>query len=61
LEFVTKKELKKIEIYSAAGQKTAEGQLKGQRFDISGLQTGVYYMLVETAEGSVVKSKFIKK
>lgn len=61
LEFVTKKEPKKIEIYSASGQKAAEGKLKGQTFDISGLQTGVYYMLVETAEGSTVKSKFIKK
>jgi len=61
LEFITKTEPKKIEVYSAAGQKAAEGKLKGQKFDISGLQTGVYYMLVETAEGSVVKSKFIKK
>ncbi|KFF01834.1 T9SS-dependent choice-of-anchor J family protein [Chryseobacterium luteum] len=61
LEFITKTEPKNIEVYSAAGQKAAEGKLKGQKFDISELQTGVYYMLVETAEGSVVKSKFIKK
>ncbi len=39
----------------------AEGKLKGQTFDISALQTGVYYIIIETAEGSVVKSKFIKK
>lgn len=61
LEFITRTEPKNIEVYSAAGQKAAEGKLKGQKFDISELQTGVYYMLVETAEGSVVKSKFIKK
>ncbi|MGK6341662.1 choice-of-anchor J domain-containing protein [Chryseobacterium sp. DT-3] len=61
LEFITKAEPKNIEVYSAAGQKAAEGKLKGHTFDISGLQTGVYYLLVETAEGSVVKSKFIKK
>ncbi|MDP9961437.1 T9SS-dependent choice-of-anchor J family protein [Chryseobacterium lathyri] len=61
LEFIFKQEPKKVQIYSAAGQKAAEGKLKGHQFDISGLQTGTYYMLVETAEGSVVKSKFIKK
>ncbi|MDQ0780862.1 T9SS-dependent choice-of-anchor J family protein [Chryseobacterium sp. W4I1] len=61
LEFIFKAEPKNIEIYSAGGQKVAEGKLKGQKFDISTLHTGVYYMLVETAEGSVVKSKFIKK
>ncbi|KMQ63212.1 hypothetical protein ACM46_14885 [Chryseobacterium angstadtii] len=61
LEFITKTEPKNIEVYSAAGQKVAEGKLKGRKFDISTLQTGVYYMLVETAEGSAVKSKFIKK
>lgn len=61
LEFITRTEPKNIEVYSAAGQKVAEGKLQGQKFDISELQTGVYYMLVETAEGSGVKSKFIKK
>jgi len=61
LEFLTRTEPRKIEVYSAAGQKAAEGKLKGQKFDISGLHTGVYYMLVETSEGSIVKSKFIKK
>ncbi|WP_223607437.1 choice-of-anchor J domain-containing protein [Chryseobacterium sp. OSA05B] len=61
LEFITRTEPKNIEVYSASGQKVAEGKLKAQKFDISGLHTGVYYMLVETAEGSVIKSKFIKK
>lgn len=61
LQFVAKKEPKKIQIYSAGGQKTAEGKLSGRSFDISTLQTGVYYILIETAEGEIVKSKFIKK
>ncbi len=61
LQFVTKKDPKNIQIYSSAGQKVAGGKLSGQRFDISALQTGVYYILIESAEGSVVKSKFIKK
>ncbi|KFF26276.1 T9SS-dependent choice-of-anchor J family protein [Chryseobacterium vrystaatense] len=61
LEFITRTEPKNIEVYSASGQKVAEGKLKGQKFDISGLHTGAYYLLVETAEGSTVKSKFIKK
>lgn len=61
LEFITKKDPKNIQIYSATGQKAAEGKLKGQKFDISSLHSGVYYMVIETAEGSVVKSKFIKK
>lgn len=61
LQFVTKKDPKNIQVYSAGSQKVAEGKLKGQTFDISALQTGVYYIIIETAEGSVVKSKFIKK
>ncbi|MDR2238373.1 MAG: T9SS type A sorting domain-containing protein [Chryseobacterium sp.] len=61
LQFMTRKDPKNIEIYSATGQKTAAGKLNNQRVDISSLQTGVYYMLIETAEGSVIQSKFIKK
>ena len=61
LQFVTKKAPKNIQIYSALGQNVAEGKLNGQKFDISALQTGVYYITIETAEGSAVKSKFIKK
>jgi len=61
LQFVAKKDPKNIQIYSSLGQNVAEGKLKGQTFDISALQTGVYYIIIETAEGSVVKSKFIKK
>jgi len=61
IEFIAKKDPKNIQIYSAAGQKAAEGKLNGQRFDISTLQTGVYYMNIETAEGKLIQSKFIKK
>ncbi|MFP7657895.1 choice-of-anchor J domain-containing protein [Chryseobacterium proteolyticum] len=61
LQFVTKKDLKNIEVYSSAGQKVAEGKLNNQRFDISTLQTGIYYIVIETKDGSVTKSKFIKK
>ncbi|MCJ8153813.1 T9SS type A sorting domain-containing protein [Chryseobacterium sp. SSA4.19] len=61
LQFVTKKDPKNISIYSAAGQKVKEGKLSGRSFDISTLHTGVYYMIIETQEGAVIKSKFIKK
>lgn len=61
LQFITKKDPKKIHVYSAAGQKVAEGKLNNQRFDISKLQKGIYYIAIETAEGSITKSKFIKK
>lgn len=61
LIFVTKKDPKNIQIHSASGQKVAEGKLNGQVFDISRLQTGIYYTVVETADGKTVQSKFIKK
>lgn len=52
---------KKIQIYSSAAQKVAEGKLNGQKFNINELQTGVYFIAVETAEGKTIQSKFIKK
>lgn len=61
LQFVAKKAPKDIRIYSAAGQKVAAGSLAGSSFDISTLQTGIYYILMETADGQAIKSKFIKK
>ncbi|MEC3876448.1 T9SS-dependent choice-of-anchor J family protein [Chryseobacterium salviniae] len=61
LEFITKKDLKNISIYSASGQKVAGGKLSGKSFDISTLQTGVYYIIIENSEGFAVKSKFVKK
>ncbi|AYZ36565.1 T9SS C-terminal target domain-containing protein [Chryseobacterium indologenes] len=61
LEFITRKDPKKILVYSASGQKVSEGKLNGKQFDISHLQTGVYYLNIETADGKTVQSKFIKK
>lgn len=61
LQFVSGKEPKKVEIYSATGQKVAGGKPNSRKFDISTLQSGVYYIIIETGEGSTVKSKFIKK
>ncbi|AZA93261.1 Por secretion system C-terminal sorting domain [Chryseobacterium nakagawai] len=61
LGFVAKKDPKNIQIYSSAGLKVAEGKLNGQKFNINGLQTGVYFIAIETAEGKIIQSKFIKK
>lgn len=61
LEFVGKGEIKNIDVYSASGQKVASGKANNNRFEINTLQTGVYYVLIETKDGSAVKSKFIKK
>ena len=61
LEFIAKKDPKNIQVYSAGGRKVAAGKLSGRSFDIANFQTGVYYILIETAEGTLIKSKFIKK
>ncbi|REC47671.1 T9SS-dependent choice-of-anchor J family protein [Chryseobacterium pennipullorum] len=61
LIFAAKKDPRKIQIYSSGGQRAAEGKLNRQNFDITHLQKGVYFMLIETAEGKTVQSKFIKK
>ena len=61
LQFVGKVQLKNLEIYSAAGQKVASGKVDNNNFDIAALQTGVYYILIETTDGKAIKSKFIKK
>ncbi|WP_312394685.1 T9SS type A sorting domain-containing protein [Chryseobacterium sp.] len=61
LQFVTKKDPKNVQVYSALGQKVADGKLNNQRLDISELQSGVYFVLIEEADGTATKSKFIKK
>nr|WP_314496498.1 choice-of-anchor J domain-containing protein [uncultured Chryseobacterium sp.] len=61
LQFVGKVQPKNVEIYSAAGQKVEAGKVNNSSFDITALQAGVYYILIETTEGKAVKSKFIKK
>ncbi|WP_294281916.1 choice-of-anchor J domain-containing protein [uncultured Chryseobacterium sp.] len=61
LHFVSSKDPRNIKVYSASGQKVSEGKLSNKNYDISALQTGMYYILIETAEGQTVRSKFIKK
>lgn len=61
LEFRSKKDLKNIQIYSSGGQKVAEGKPNRQAFNISTLQSGVYYITVESIDGKMIQSKFIKK
>lgn len=61
LEFVGKIQPKTVEIYSAAGQQVAADKVQNGQFDINTLQSGVYYILIETTEGKAIKSKFIKK
>ncbi|MCD1117972.1 T9SS-dependent choice-of-anchor J family protein [Chryseobacterium turcicum] len=61
LEFVGKTEIKNIDVYSAAGQNVASGKVNNNSFSINTLQTGVYYILIETKDGKAIKSKFIKK
>ncbi len=61
LQFVGKVQPKNIEIYSAAGQKVDSGKVNNSSFEITALQAGVYYILIETTDGKAVKSKFIKK
>ncbi|KUJ52384.1 T9SS type A sorting domain-containing protein [Chryseobacterium sp. JAH] len=61
LQFTGKSQPKTIDIYSPAGQKVASGKVKDSRFEINTLQSGIYYILLETTEGKAVKSKFIKR
>jgi len=61
LQFVGKTEIKNVTVYSAAGQNVASGKINNNNFDINTLQTGVYYILIETNNGKAIKSKFIKK
>lgn len=61
LQFVTKKDPKNVQIYSALGQKVYEGKLNNYKIDINNLQSGVYFILIEEADGTATKSKFIKK
>lgn len=61
LQFVGKESPKSVEIYSALGARVAAGTVDYNRFNISTLQTGVYYILIETKDGKTQKSKFIKK
>lgn len=61
LQFVAKKDPKNVQVYSALGTKVSDGKLNNSRVDISQLQSGVYFVLIEEADGTATKSKFIKK
>lgn len=50
-----------VQIYSANGQKTLGGKTNNNTFDISGLKSGIYFIIIETTKGTLVKSKFLKK
>lgn len=60
LQFVGKSEAKAVTIFSAAGSLALKGEVKNNRFNINTLQTGVYYILIQTQDGKIQKSKFIK-
>ena len=62
LQFVSKKyTVDNVQIFSANGQKVAAGKVNNNQFSIATLNAGVYFILIETKDGAVVKSKFIKK
>jgi len=50
-----------VQIYSANGQKITNGKVNNNTFNISTLKTGIYFIVIETTNGAVVKSKFLKK
>ncbi len=62
LVFLTQKyNISSVEIYSSNGQKVAEGKVTNNSFDISKLQTGVYFLNIKNVDGQSLKSKFLKK
>lgn len=50
-----------VQIYSANGQKVIVGKTSNNTFDISSLKSGIYFIIIETTKGTVVKTKFLKK
>lgn len=61
LRFDSSVVLSGAKIYSAAGQIATEGKITNHSLDISGLKTGVYFIIIENKDGHTTKSKFIKK
>ncbi|PZU80201.1 MAG: hypothetical protein DI529_16800 [Chryseobacterium sp.] len=61
LRFSSTEQLSNAKVYSAAGQIAAQGKITNNTFNISGLQSGVYFIAIENNNGQLVKSKFIKK
>lgn len=61
LKFSSTSTLSNAKVYSATGQVATEGRIINNTFDIATLKTGVYFIVIENANGQSVKSKFIKK
>ena len=61
LIFNSNDQLISAKIYSATGQLATEGKITNNTLDITRLKTGVYFIVIENANGQSVKSKFIKK
>ena len=61
LQFITTKELSKVQVYATTGQKVAEGTVRNNQFNVSTLKSGMYLILIETKNGQTIKSKFLKK
>ncbi|MPS71813.1 MAG: T9SS type A sorting domain-containing protein [Chryseobacterium sp.] len=61
LRFVSPISLSNAKIYSASGQLVKEGKINDNSFEINGLRTGVYFIVLENKDGQTVRSKFIKK
>lgn len=61
LIFVGKTSVKEIRVYNSASRKVQVNQNGNNSFDISGLPTGIYIFETQNNDGTVLKSKFIKK
>lgn len=61
LRFTSNDQLTNAKVYSTTGQLATEGKIKNNALDITRLKTGVYFIVIENANGQSVKSKFIKK
>ncbi|MNK25750.1 hypothetical protein D3C87_440770 [compost metagenome] len=61
LRFTSNDQLTNAKVYSATGQLATEGKITNNALDITRLKTGVYFIVIENANGQSVKSKFIKK
>lgn len=61
LRFTSNDQLTNAKVYSATGQLATDGKITNNALDITRLKTGVYFIVIENANGQSVKSKFIKK
>jgi len=61
LIFIGKSNVKEVKIYSATGSLVNAGKVENNLVDISKLLSGVYIFQTVNSDGSVLKSKFIKK